>query len=263
MLFRHRADRRIDLYAENTFLLRDEKGTCEKGRIESNARFGPISDINVCKTHGRYSVEVRVPSLFEDQTTSWIKIVSGVEKYVREAMPIQEEVRASEKPAAKARPILKPSSTSNWNFIPMGQRIWIDIEVKRSKDHSCFQMSKFMTHFLRHKDVGREEDAGVRIVEECKDVLSDDSRYWSDEMKDWKWLRIGQRTSGSTFSMLCETKLSRKTPVPSSHSRSFRKSSFWKCSYQFCVARQYIVTKGFYKVYVSHRKRKRIEVNSA
>ena len=46
------------------------------------------------------------------------------------------------------------------------------------------QMSKFMTHFVRHKDVGREEDAGVRIVEECKDVLSDDSIYWSDEIKE-------------------------------------------------------------------------------
>ena len=60
------------------------------------------------KTHGRYSVEDKVPSLSEDQTTSWIRIVNGVEKYVREAMPIQEEERASGKPAAKARPTLKP-----------------------------------------------------------------------------------------------------------------------------------------------------------
>ena len=86
---------------------RDEKENCAKGWIESDARFGPVSDIKVCKTHGRDSVEV-VPSLFEDQTTSWIRIVNGVEKYVREAVPIQEE-RASGKPAAKARPILKPS----------------------------------------------------------------------------------------------------------------------------------------------------------
>ena len=101
---------------------RDEMENCAKGWIESDARFGPVSDIKVCKTHGRYSVEVKVSSLFEDQTTSWTMIVNGVEKYVREAMPIQEEERASGKPAAKARPILKPSSTSNWNFIPMGQK---------------------------------------------------------------------------------------------------------------------------------------------
>ena len=97
-------------------LPRDEKENCAKGWIESDARFGPVSDIKVCETHGRYSVEVKVPSLFKNQTTSWIRIVNGVEKYVREAIPIQEEERASGKPAAKARPILKPSSTSNWKF---------------------------------------------------------------------------------------------------------------------------------------------------
>ena len=45
-------------------LLRDEKENCAKGWIGSDARFGPVSDIKVCKTHGRYSVEVKVPSLF-------------------------------------------------------------------------------------------------------------------------------------------------------------------------------------------------------
>ena len=79
-------------------LPRDEKENCAKGWIESDERFGPVSDIKVCKTHGRHSVEVKVPSLFEDQTTSRIRIVNGVEKYVREAKPIQEEERASGNP---------------------------------------------------------------------------------------------------------------------------------------------------------------------
>ena len=94
-------------------LPRDEKENCAKGWIESDARFGPVSRIKVCKSHGRYSVEVNVPSLFENKTTSWIRIVNGIDKFVREAMPIQEEERASEKPASKARPKLKPSSPRN------------------------------------------------------------------------------------------------------------------------------------------------------
>ena len=106
---------------------RDQKGTRIRGWIPSNVRLGPVSDIKVCKTLGRYSVEAQVASLFEHRTTSWIRIVSGVEKYVREAMPIQEEERASGRPAAKARPILKPSSRSNRNVIPMRERTWIDI----------------------------------------------------------------------------------------------------------------------------------------
>ena len=95
-------------------LPRDQKGTCIKGWIQSNVRFCPISDISVCDKYGKYSNEVQVLSLFKDQTESWIGIVKGIDKFIREAMPIQEEEKASVKPAAKARPILKPSSTSGW-----------------------------------------------------------------------------------------------------------------------------------------------------
>ena len=48
--------------------------------------------------------------------------MNGVDTFVREAMPIQEEEKASGKPAAKARPVLKPSSTSDVKFIPVEQR---------------------------------------------------------------------------------------------------------------------------------------------
>ena len=65
-------------------------------------------------------------------------------------MPIQEEEKASEKPAAKARPILKLSSTSGWDSTPVEQRQWIDIETQESNDPYCFQVSKFITRLLRH-----------------------------------------------------------------------------------------------------------------
>ena len=45
--------------------------------------------------YGRYSIEVQVQSLFKDQTESWIRIVNGIDKFAREAMPIQEEEKAS------------------------------------------------------------------------------------------------------------------------------------------------------------------------
>ena len=66
---------------------------------------------------GHYSIEVQVQSLFQDQTVSWIRIVNGIDKFVREAMPIQEDEKSSVKPAARARPMLKPSSTSDVNFV--------------------------------------------------------------------------------------------------------------------------------------------------
>ena len=101
-------------------------------------------------------------------------------------MPIQEEEKASGKPAAKARPMLKPSSTSGWDSTPTEQRQWIDIKIQESKDLYYFQVSKFIARLLRYShQVNREEDAGVhydQVIDEFKEKLSDDTGYWSDEM---------------------------------------------------------------------------------
>ena len=136
----------------------------------------------VCNKYGRYIKEVQVQSLFKDQTESWIRIVNGIDKVVREAMPIQEEEKASEKPASKARPRLKPSSTSDWDFTSMKQRQWIDIEIQESKDPHCFQVSKFISRLSRHSEqVNREEDAGVhydQVIDECKKKRSNGYQVW-------------------------------------------------------------------------------------
>ena len=135
---------------------------------------------------GRYSLEVQVQPLFQDQTVSWIGIVNGIDKFDREAMQEQEEENALEKPAAKARPTLKPSS-SGWDFTPIEQRQWIDIETQESNDFYCFQVSKFITRLLRHNQkVYREADGAVhydQVVDQCKNKQSDTTGYWSDEMK--------------------------------------------------------------------------------
>ena len=65
--------------------------------------FGPVSDMKICSRYGRYSVEVQVQSLLQDQTQSGIRIVNGIGKFVREVIPMQEEEKASGKTAAKAR----------------------------------------------------------------------------------------------------------------------------------------------------------------
>ena len=256
----------IQSFCREYALARDKEENCAKGWIGNNARFGPVLDIKVCKTIGRYSVEVKFPFLFEDQTTSGIRIVSGVEKYVRETMPIQEEERASGRPAAKARPMLKPSSTSNPNPIPMRERKWIDIEVRKSRDHYCFQMSKFITQLLRHKEFGREEDAGVphdRIVEKCKEVLSEDSRCWSDEVKQ-KFKGGPVLVSGEVdrrsvkrwwtkekVSILFETMLSRKTPVTSSFKGHSGKAYSGNAPFNPVLQDNVLLPKNFTK-YVYH-----------
>ena len=90
---------------------RDQEGSRIKGWIQSNVRFGPAQGLkSFATTTEETASKFRVPSLFQDQPVSWIRKVNGIDKFVREAMPIQEEERASVKPAAKAKPILKTSS---------------------------------------------------------------------------------------------------------------------------------------------------------
>ena len=107
MLFHHQEEKKTNLYAENKRCLEIKQELVSKGWIQGNVRFGPVSDIKVCNHYGGYSIEVQVQSLLQDQTVSSIRIVNGVDKFVREATPIQEEEKASEKPNAKARPILR------------------------------------------------------------------------------------------------------------------------------------------------------------
>ena len=93
-------------------MARDEKGT-QKKRIDlQEYEISAVFNIKVCSHDDRYSIEVLVPSLFEDQTASWDRIVNGVDTFVTESMQTKEEEDIpSGKPIAKARPRQKPTVT--------------------------------------------------------------------------------------------------------------------------------------------------------
>ena len=55
--------------------MQDQEGTRINGWIQSNVRFGPVSDIRICKQDGRYSVEVQVQSLFKPQVVGTLFLV--------------------------------------------------------------------------------------------------------------------------------------------------------------------------------------------
>ena len=149
----------------------------------------------------------------------------------------------------------------------MKGRRWIDIEVQKSEDQSCYQMSKFITNLLRHREVGRDEDPGVpydKIIEKCieklwivfkilakrsKTRIEDGTALVSAEVDGCSGKRWWSKEK---VSILFETKWTEKTPVPSSHSRSFRKSSFWKCSCRSCIAIQCTSADEFHQVCFGH-----------
>ena len=133
MLSHHRKNRRSDLHAENMhYLEKTKRKNVQNGGSEATNDSALSWRKRIVETIGGKNVEVEVPSLFEDQTTSWIKIVIGVQKYVREAMPIQEGEDASGRPVAKAKPILESAPTSNPNFIPIEDGLILKCKNQRT-----------------------------------------------------------------------------------------------------------------------------------
>ena len=100
-------------------------------------------NIEACCRNDRYSVEVLVPSLFQDRAASWVRIANGIVKYVTESMLTKEEDdTASVNTIAKARPRQKPTVMLTSVSILVREREWIGIETPRSHDHKCFEVSK-------------------------------------------------------------------------------------------------------------------------
>ena len=167
---------------------RNEKGTRVRGWIRKDKRIGPVLNIKVCYCHELYRIEVPVPSLFQDDTASWVRIVNGVDRYVTESMPTaKEEDIASEKPIAKARPTQKPTVTLISVSVPVLERKWIDIQTQRSHDQKCYRVSTAITRFLRHDEpVPRGSDEAIHnsdIIQECRTQKFDGASQWL--LKDW------------------------------------------------------------------------------
>ena len=122
---------------------RNEKKTRVTGLVLKKMRNGPVLKIKVCYHDDRKSIEVQIPSLFEHNAASWVRILNSVDKYVTESMLTKkEEDIASGKPIAKARPRQKPTVTSTSISITVLEKKWIDIETQRSHDHKCYEVSK-------------------------------------------------------------------------------------------------------------------------
>ena len=119
-------------------------------------------------------------------------------------MPIQEEEKVFGKPASKARPTLKPSSTSCWDSIFTQPRKWIDIVIQQSKDPHCFLLLKCILDYVG--TVNKLIDK--KMVESIATKLLMNARRSYQTIQDigqTKWrsnsprLRIGELTNGCQF----------------------------------------------------------------
>ena len=158
---------------ENT-LLRDDPASQAKGWIQGNMRIGPVLEVTNSFQHFKYGIEIRIWSVNQDNSQSWVRISLGTIKYVVDSMQDntdipadpQEEgvsqtsmkvVAARSKAKAKPQPRVLVGSTAT---IPIHERRWIDIEPSE-QNLASYDLSKKVINLLRHNQTLQREDDGA------------------------------------------------------------------------------------------------------
>ena len=185
---------------------RDEKSSDRKGWIRGNTKIGPVLEVTTGYLQGKYGVEIRIESVYKDNSHSWVSISHGLNKVVTdlsnnkeddnneqetsemqfEDFALKSNARAfASRPKAKAKPQRRMSASSSTKTIPIGERTGSDIEPQ---DYSPtdYSVSKNLINLLRHRSLPREDDGAIEFWR-IKEYLRNDlerSQHWSDEK--WK-----------------------------------------------------------------------------
>ena len=182
-------------------LPRSDESSQPKGWIHGNTKIGPVLEITTSCPCGKHGIEIRIWSLSEDNSQSWVRISHGSNKFVIDSNHNNTEVLAdlpeeqasqlkmkdfAARSKAKAKTQRREPVDYSPSIIPVNERKWIDIEPGDSS-LSAYEISKKVIHLLRHSQtVQREEDGAVQFWR-IKNYLQNQfpqTTYWSDDR--WK-----------------------------------------------------------------------------
>ena len=159
-------------------LPRDDRASQPKGWIQGNMRIGPVLEVTTSFQHFKYGIEIRIESMNQDDSHSWVRISYGTVKYVTDfiedntenpADPQEEQIPQAStsvvaaRSKAKAKP--QPREFAGTTTIPLRERRWIDIEPSK-QDLDSYDLSKKVTNLLRHNQTSHREEDGA--IEFCK-----------------------------------------------------------------------------------------------
>ena len=155
-------------------LPRDDPASQAKGWIQGNMRIGPVLEVTTSFQHFKYGIEIRIWSVNQDNSQSWVRISYGTIKYVVDSMqdstdipadPQEERVpqtsmkvvAARSKAKAKPQPRVFVGTTAT---IPIHERRCIDIEPSE-QNLASYDLSKEVINILRHNQTLQREDDGL------------------------------------------------------------------------------------------------------
>ena len=155
-------------------LPRSDGSSQPKGWIQGSTKIGPVLEVTTSCLYGKHGVEIRIWSLSEDNTQSWVIISHESNKFVfndtevPEDLPEEQALQLKVKDFAcrskeKAKPQRREPVDYSPSIIPMKERNWIDIEPG-NYSLSAYEVSKKAIHLLRHSQkVQREDDRAVQF----------------------------------------------------------------------------------------------------
>ena len=174
-------------------LPRDDPASQPKGWIQGNMRIGLVLEVTTSFRHFKYGIEIRIWSVNQDNSQSWVRIHYGTIIYVVDsnqnnteipADPQEDQVPqtstkvvAARSKAQAKRKQREPVDTTT--TIPMRERRWIDIEPSE-QTLAAYDLSKKVISLLRHNQtVQREQDGAIEFYR-----IKFQVQHWSDER--WK-----------------------------------------------------------------------------
>ena len=158
-------------------LPRDDPASQAKEWIQGNMRIGPVLEVTTSFRHFKYGIEIRIWSVGQDNSQSWVRISYGTIKHVVESIQDNKEipadpqeervpqtnikvVAARSKAKAKPQPRALVGTTAT---IPIHERRWIDIEPSE-QNLASYDLSKKVIKLLRHNQtLQREQDGAIEF----------------------------------------------------------------------------------------------------
>ena len=163
-------------------------------------RIGPVLEVTTSFKNFKYGIEIRIWSVGQDNSQSWVRISYGTVKYVIDSNQNNTEIPADPQEdqvpqttiqvvAARSKAKAKPQQrepVDTPTTIPMHERRWIDIEPSEPT-LAAYDLSKKVISLLRHNQTVQREDDGAIQFWRIKFHLRNHSsqvQYWSDDR--WK-----------------------------------------------------------------------------
>ena len=161
---------------------------------------GPVLEVTTSFQYGKHGIEIRIWSVGQDNSHSWVRISYGTIKSVVDSIQNNTEIPADPQEdqvpqtsikvvAARSKAKEKPQErepVDTPTIIPMHERKWIDIDPS-APCLTAYEVSWKVISLLRHNQtVQREEDGAIqfwRIKLHLRNQFSQ-VQHWSDER--WK-----------------------------------------------------------------------------